>query len=263
MPDERSTNWTTSDESFPAMAFERAKNPPKRRWTCPAAEAIAAYVDGVLSEETKRRLETHLAKCEWCRSIVADVIKLQRDVELPVPPFEATKKGLAVGPGVSTGKRWLWAPATMMAAAVLVAVIIVLRLGRQEGLVVVSPPTPSASIVARVEPVVPGKSPAHEITRRLASPNIGPVILSPSQDSTVNRDQLEIKWKPLSRSRNYMVTVVTSDGDLLWTGQTESSSMSLPSHVVLKHDSYFVWVTAYLTDGQVAKSTPVRFVVEP
>jgi putative zinc finger protein len=261
MANERSTSWTTSKESFPAMVFERAKDPRKRRWTCPADEVIAAYVDGALREEKKRRVETHLAKCEWCRSSAADVVKLQRDLELPAPPFEAANRILAVSPRERTGSRWIWAPAAALVLIVIVAVIFAFRQEPQK-LALTSAPTPSSQMIAEVEPATPSKSAIHEITRQPVIRSIVPVVLSPLQDSTVKRDQLELTWKPLSRSRYYDVSVVTSDGDLLWTGKTKSSSLRLPREVVLKRGSYFVWITAYLNNGQVAKSSPVRFVVD-
>jgi len=261
MADERSTNWNTSNESFAAMAFERAKDPRKRRWTCPADEAIAAYVDGALREQTKRRLESHLVKCERCRSIAADVVKLQRDLELPVPPFAAANRILAVLPRVPAGSRWIWVPAAAMPLIVFAAVMIVLH-WEPEKLVLFSPATLSAPKVAKVETATPDKSTIRDITRQSVIRSIVPVILSPTQDSTIGRDQLEFTWKPLRRSRYYEITVVSSDGDLLWAGKTEASSLRLPREVVLKRGSYFVWIAAYLIDGQVAKSSPVRFVVD-
>ena len=261
MPDQRSTKWITSDKSFPAMAFESAKNLPKRRWTCPGDEAIAAYVDGVVREDTKRRLETHLAKCEWCRSMVADVVKLQRDVELPVPPSEAANRILAFAPSVPTGSRWVWLPAAAMTLLVFAAVMLAVRL-EPEKFALFSPPAPSAPMVAKTEPLTTGGSALREITRQPVIRSIAPVILSPLKDSTVKRAQLEFTWKPVRRTRYYDITVASSDGDLLWTGKTKASSLRLPRDVVLQHATYFVWITAYLTDGQVAKSSPVRFVVD-
>src|SRR5215468_7699078 len=123
MADEGSATGTTSNESSPTMAFGRSEDRRKRRWTCPADEAIAAYVDGTLREGTKRRLEIHLAECEWCRSITADVVKLQRDLDLPVPPSKAANRILAVSPRVPTDFRWIWVPAAAMVLIVFMAVM--------------------------------------------------------------------------------------------------------------------------------------------
>lgn len=262
MPDDYSPNWTITDESFPVMAFEQAKNPLRGRWTCPGDETIAAYVDGVLGEERRRRLESHLSQCEACRSVVSDVIKLQRDIdEFPVPPLTATKKALAVPTRVRARSVFIWRPAVVMAIVFFVAAIAIFRREPQK---VLSTPPPSTSLptIAKVEVGAPENSNVHEITRQPLIPNITPVILSPLQDSTVERDQLRFTWKALDRSRYYEVSVVGLDGDLLWAEKTQACSIRLPRTVVLKHGSYFVWITAYLSDGQATRSSPVKFAVD-
>lgn len=260
MPDDHSTNCTINNESFPLMAYQRAKNALKRPWTCPPDDAIAAYVDGGLRKETKSRLESHLAKCERCRLIVADVVKLERDIELPHPPLSVRNKALSFRSRVVVGSRWMWAPAAAMALLVLVAVIMIWR--REPQKLASTVPTAPSAMVAKVEPLTLNQAPTREITRQPVIPRIAPVIVSPSEDSTVERNQLEFVWKPLPRSGQYEITVVTSDGELLWSGRSANSRLRLPSTVVLKRGSYFVWVTAYLTDGQIAKSSPVRFVID-
>ena len=259
MPGDDFTSWMIGGGSFPAMGFERARNLSKRRWTCPDEETIAAYVDGALQEDVNKQLENHLAKCGRCRSIVADVVKLQRDSDLPVPPFSAAKQAEAVPRQLPIGFRWIWVPAAAMAIVVLVAVMVIFRREPQKvAQLPASLPSPTAAKgqLGTLSNSVP------EITRQPLLPGIMPVILSPLQDSTVKRDQLEFTWQPFKRSRYYDITVVTSDGDLLWEGKSEGSSLGFPRDIELKNGSYFVWITAYLTDGQIAKSSPVRFVVD-
>jgi len=202
-----------------------------------------------------------LAKCERCRSMVADVLKLQRDIELPLPPLASAKKVLAVPLRVRTRSRLMWAPAGAVAVMVFVAAILIISRREPQKLALSSPPVPSAPMVAKLEPTDAAKF-GSDVTRQPVIPGIAPVILTPLQDSTVERDQLQFTWKPLGRSRYYEISVVTSDGDLLWTGRTQASSLRLPRKVVLTNGSYFVWITAYRIDGQVAKSPPVRFVVD-
>jgi len=66
----------------------------------------------------------------------------------------------------------------------------------------------------------------------------------------------------ISHARSYEIRIVASDGDLVWEGQTETSSLRLPPGVALKDGSYFVWITAYLQDGRSAKSSPVPFLIK-
>ena len=260
MPDPNSPKLTMSEDNFPAMPSESSDNPPIRRWRCPDDQTIAAYVDNALSQTRKAGVELHLSKCERCRVIVTDVVKLQRKLELPLPPFELARVPVQFAPPVSVGFRWIWAPAAAMALIVLITVIGLLR--EPQKLLVMAPPPPSAPMIAKAEPLTSRKRPAPEILRKRQLSEALPVILLPRQDSAVVRGHLEFNWTPVSRSRYYEISVVTSEGDLLWEGQTEKSVLRLPWEVVLKRGSYFVWVTAYLADGRVAKSSPVRFVVK-
>jgi len=261
MPDPNSPNLTMGEDDFPAMRSESSEDPPTRGLTCPDDLTIAAYVDNALSETRKARVELHLSKCERCRVIVTDVVKLQREIELPVPPFEFARIPVQPAPPVSAGFRWIWAPAAAVALMVLITVTIGL-LREPQKLLVMAPPPPSAPMIAKAEPLTSLNRPTPEILRKRQLSEALPVILLPRRDGAVVRGHLEFSWTPVSRSRYYEIRVVTSDGDLLWEGQTEKSVLHLPSEVVLKRGSYFVWVTAYLADGRVAKSSPVRFVVK-
>jgi hypothetical protein len=261
MPDTNSRNLTMSEENFPAMRSESNQVPLTRRWTCPDDHTIAAYVDNALPQNQEARAESHLSHCERCRAIVADIVKLQRKAELPVPPFELTRTSVQFARAASARSRWIWAPAAATALVVLIAVIVSL-IREPQKLLVSSPPTPSAPMVAKAEPLISRNAPPREILRKPILSEALPVILFPRPDSSVERGQLEFNWTPVSRSRYYEISVVTSDGDLLWEGQTEKSVFHLPSHVVLKPGAYFVWITAYLADGRLEKSSPVRFVVK-
>jgi Putative zinc-finger len=261
MPDPNSPKLTMGEDDFPAMRSESSENPPTRGWTCPDDLTIAAYVDNALSQTRKARVELHLSKCERCRVVVTDVVKLQREIELPVPPFEFARIPVQLAPAVSERFRWIWAPAA--AAALLFLITVTISLLREpQKLLVASPPLPSAPMIAKAAPLTSRNTPLREILRKPQLSEALPLMLSPRRDSAVGREQLEFSWTPVSRSRYYEISVVTSDGDLLWEGQTEKSVLHLPSEVVLKRGSYFVWVTAYLADGRVAKSSPVRFVVK-
>jgi len=262
MPDTGFTKVTMAEENFPAMRPKTGENLSSRRWMCPDDQTIAEYVDGVLRQDRRARLEVHLAKCDRCRLMVSDVVKLQREVELPSPPFEIAQIPVQCVPTVSARSIWIWAPAGAVALIVLLTTTISL-LREPQHVLVLSPPTPSAPMIAKLEPMLPRNAPRHEILRRPKLPEALPVILSPRQGSIVIRERLEFNWKPVSRSRYYEIRVVASDGDLLWEGQTGGSALRLPPDVVLKGGgSYFVWITAYLADGRVAKSSPVRFVVK-
>ena len=261
MPDPNSLKLTMGEDDFPAMRSASSKNPPTRGWTCPDDLTIAAYVDNTLSQTRKARVEIHLSKCERCRVVVTDVVKLQRELDLTPPPSELARIPVQLGRAVSARSPWIWAPVAAAALIVLITVTIGL-LREPQKLQVMAPLPPSAPMIAKAEPRPSHNAPVSEILRKPQLPEIQPVLLFPRQDSIVVGEHLEFNWKLVSHSSYYEISVVTSDGDLLWEGQTEKLVLHLPSEVVLKRGSYFVWVTAYLPDGRVAKSSPVRFLVK-
>ena len=46
-----------------------------------ALEAISARLDGALSEEENRELETHLASCASCRALLKELTELEEGLE--------------------------------------------------------------------------------------------------------------------------------------------------------------------------------------
>lgn len=47
--------------------------------SCPDAAEFASYMMGMLSDETRERIDRHLARCERCREHVAAVVRLKSD----------------------------------------------------------------------------------------------------------------------------------------------------------------------------------------
>jgi len=158
--------------------------------------------------------------------------------------------------------RRIWVPVGALASIFLAGTLAVVF--RDPGhLIVLSPPVPPpAPVIAKSETVAVPKEPVRDIIRKPRTTDPVPTILSPLPDSVVRGDRLQIRWKPILQSRYYGVRVVTSDGDLVWDNQTEKSTLWLPSDAALKEGPYFVWVTANLGDGRIAKSPPVRFLVK-
>ena len=50
------------------------------RDACPDLEILAAYLDGKLTRDEQRVIETHLSRCSVCRRIVSLAIKTEMDV---------------------------------------------------------------------------------------------------------------------------------------------------------------------------------------
>lgn len=56
---------------------------PKTQGQCPAAEILAAYLEGQLTTSERTFIEDHLVNCNKCRHIVSTALKSQDSVVFP------------------------------------------------------------------------------------------------------------------------------------------------------------------------------------
>jgi len=246
------------------MAYEDRidQRVPKRKWSCPSDDAIAGYVDGSLLRNRKADVEAHLASCERCRKVVADTIKDQREIDLPAPPSALAYKTMSAATANHSARPWFWIPAGAV-ATLAVMLLIVPGMLRQLKVPTLPPShAPSAPIIAKSTlDGTPVKS-VPDVVRKNTVQHPLPSIILPQAGSVVASAQLKFSWKQIPQARSYRVRVVTSDGDLVWEGETEKSRLALPSNFRLKNGSYFVWITSYLANGRTIKSSPVSFSVK-
>jgi predicted anti-sigma-YlaC factor YlaD len=261
MPNTNPPKVNMADEDLtPQLAGNGTKaKVPRRGWFCAGDSTIAAYVDGALGEG-KNRFESHLAKCEHCRSAVADAVRDQRETDLAAPPFEVARKAMRLVSSRPSGARWIWAP--VGAAAVVAVVVAGVLLLKPASMHVPSPPVSSAPLIAKTNPTVVPGFPPRETVRQSRVPELLPSILVPQVGDLVSRKQLTFSWKPLANARSYEVQVVTSAGDVVWQGETDQSSLQVPEDASLKEHTYFVWVTADFGEGRMTRSAPVAFRVK-
>ena len=78
----------------------------------------------------------------------------------------------------------------------------------------------------------------------------------------MERNPSKSDGRGVPKARSYEVSVVASDGDLIWKGETRKRFLAMPSELRLENGSYFVWVTSYLPGGRTAKTAPISFVVK-
>jgi hypothetical protein len=261
MPDSNSPRVTRAEEdSFTALIERGDQSRLNRKWSCPSDHMIAVYTDGVLGKRKRAWVEFHLARCDRCRMVVADVVKTQRHSDPLVPPVQLIRKAMGLVEKQPLSRRWVWAPAGVLAGIALVAAVTVVS-RKQEQLTFPAPPVPSSPLVSKSEPVATPRAALRDIVRAPQRAEQLPTILSPRPDSILQAERLQFSWKPISHSRNYEVKVVRADGDVVWTGETEKSALQVPADVSLRDGPYFAWVTAYLEDGRNMKSAPVRFLI--
>ena len=261
MADAQSPEVTMADEDLTSKYPRGSENRGigSRGWKCPQDGLIAAYVDGATDGAVQSRIESHLADCEYCRGLVADVIKLQK-LDAPALPLGLTQRAIGLGAPKSRRVRWIGLPAAAVAGTAFVVIVTLILRSPQQG-IAPSPSAPAAPVIAKSEPAPTVNRPDRDIVRKLAPTGLLPTLIFPKRDNMVAREQLEFKWKPVPRSRYYEIHVVTSEGDLVWASQSDRDVLKFPGDVTLKEGPYFVWISAYLDDGRVQKSAPVRFVV--
>jgi anti-sigma factor RsiW len=219
---------------------------------------IASYLDAAVDSSSRSRLESHFADCEYCRALVAELAKVQRDDEMPSLPHGLLQRAVALVPPSVTSPRWLWAPAwAMVGTAILLITVFVVR--SPERLRIPSASGPAAPVIAKLKPAPTLHSPVHEIVRKPPAADVLLSVVSPHPGSIVARERLKFEWKVIPHSLYYQVHVATSEGDPVWEGQSEGSVLRPPADITFSDGPYFVWITAYLEDGREAKSAPIKF----
>jgi anti-sigma-K factor RskA len=141
-------------------------------------EALGEYVDGTLPPEERRRLDEHLATCEGCRGVAADVARIRKSAtELPAvaPPervwtrianeldLQAAAARATATPGEEPRRRpraaflrFLVAPIPLLGTAVVLLAVVAGYLAISRTTVA---PAPVKS--AKVATAAPGDSAAH------------------------------------------------------------------------------------------------------
>jgi hypothetical protein len=264
MPDAQTAKVSMAEEELKSKFREDGGEQTRgsRKWNCPKDEAIAAYVDLSVDARARSRIESHLADCGYCRGLVADVVRMKGS-DAPAIPVQLKQRAAALAAPRSRSLQWILWPATAAGAACVLIVTLWVR-SPQQAIVPSPAPTasaPAAAVIAKSEPAPTLRQQSGEVERKLAPTGHLPVLIFPKQDKVVAPEQLEFRWKGIPRSRYYEIRVVTSEGDLVWSGQSEQVDLKLPSDLKLKDGAYFIWISAYMDDGRVQKSATVRFQV--
>jgi hypothetical protein len=234
----------------------------RKSWRCPNETQIAAYVDNQLALGQHQHLEAHLAECQFCRSQVTSLARLQ-DAPAPVEGLEtlvplarelATKEA-----GRAIAAPWRWAPAAALAVCLVLGAGLLLRQPKLGLSPPKSPTVLSATVTSQATPAAPAAAPS----ARNAAGNLAlPQLVFPREDSVLAREEVEFRWKAVPNSLYYDLRVVTAEGDLVWEGTAERNYARPPGEVGLQAgQQYFIWVRAYLPHGKTVQSKAVAFTV--
>jgi anti-sigma factor RsiW len=215
---------------------------PTRSPACPDEYQIAGYVDGGLDEASRKQVELHLAQCSGCLALVGLLCR-ERDADAiePVPQdVPAQERAQAAK---RPQRRWRLAPHWAAAATLVLAVPLLLQLGRN------------------VDRGAEGQGrPDPPATRTLASPAVGLQVLAPGAGAAVDPRRMSFRWTEVSGTPYYDVRIVTDTGDVIIQQRVTGTTWQPPAQVNLQPGAeYFVHVDAYPSGDKAVSSDHVLF----
>jgi hypothetical protein len=223
---------------------------------CPDELILASLVDGRLAADEAAPIREHLAECETCVALVADLVRLQ-ELETPAPPARLLRQAKAMAapaPPASSWRWWTWAPA---GAGALAALVLMLAVRAPE-----PPPIERSSVASRplpmempaLAPAPPPAKPAPPVAVEQPVYRVTPAVVE-APGLQVKSGRLsqgeEIRWAPVEHALYYEVFLLAEDGGIVWQGRTASSPIRLPAvfdpPVSGRH---YLTVRAWMPDGR-------------
>jgi anti-sigma factor RsiW len=210
--------------------------------TCPDEHQIAGYVDGGLDAAARGQGELHLADCGHCRQLVGLLCQERAADAIETVPDEAAEQARALVTR-SPPRRWRLAPQWAVAAALVLAVPLLLQIGRN------------------LDRGAEGQGrPAPTATRTLASTGAGLQVIAPGAGTAVDARQLSFRWTEVSGTPYYDVRIVTDAGDVVIQQRVTGTTWSPPAQLKLAPGAeYFVHVDAYPSGDKAVSSDHVPF----
>jgi hypothetical protein len=219
-----------------------ATGDPRRSPDCPNEHEIAGYVDGGLDETARERVELHLAGCGRCLDLVGLLCRERDDdVTEPVPDDVLAQARALVTKGPQ--RRWRLAPWWAAAATVVLAVPLLLQIGRN------------------LDRGVEGQGrPEPPATRTFASPPAGMRLLAPGAGAVMDARRLAFHWTEVPGTPFYDVRILTDAGDVVIRQRVIGTSWTPPGQLKLQPGAeYFVHVDAYPSGDKAVSTDHVPF----
>ena len=225
-----------------ALLAEAASKRPARPTACPDEVWIAGYVDGGLDAAGRQELECHLADCGHCLALVG-LLSRERSAS---PAETVPRQTLAQAGGrAMKASTWRWhrVPQWAAAAALVLAVPLLLQLGR----------SPDAGLEGQGRPEPPA-------TRALGPEADVLQVLAPQSGAAVDPQRAQFRWTAVAGSPYYDVRVVTDDGAVVARERVAGTDWQLPEQVRLQPGAeYFVHIDAYPTGDKAVSSDHIPF----
>jgi hypothetical protein len=233
----------------------------QRSWRCPDEADLAAYADARLADDARRRMEAHLAGCEFCLDQVAFLVRPQESAMPEVPPgllARAHDLG-ATGQEVRWWAEWRWSAAAAAAACVVLGAIVWLR--QPPPPLAPSGPGPAPWVEVAPAPAATAvPSAPSRVVRNGQRASVALRLLFPREGTIVSRESFDFRWTEVRGCLFYEIRLMTGEGDLVWEGRVEATQARIPANVQLTPGGkYFISVHAYLPEGKTLPSTVVGF----
>ncbi len=224
-----------------------------RSASCPTETECAAFIDGTISEPERGLVLTHLSECQHCVNVISAVVRLKsQDTGVVPSDLAAAALGLESDTSRTGSIGWPRWQVALSAAAGLV-LLLGLPLLRQSGFLGRQAPGDQSPADTSDGEVRSGPPTA-------GGPLIQLQVLSPLEGATVDPSDLELRWIGPAGGLFFEVEIVSDDGDLIWQGSTESTTLRLPTDARLERGKgYFLWIRTHLPDGKTLKSPIVGF----
>lgn len=217
-------------------------SPPGRSPDCPDEGRVAGYVDGSLDGAGRQELERHLADCGHCLTVVG-LLSRERHAKAaePVPTQVLAQARTRVA--TAPERRRQFAPQWAAAAALVLAVPLLLQLGR----------SPDAGVGGQGRPAESG-------TRTFAPQTDALQVLEPRAGTTLDPERVQFRWTAVAGSPYYDVRIVTDDGAVVVRERVAGTAWQLPEQLQLQPGAeYFVHVDAYPSGDKAVSSDHIPF----
>src|SRR6266545_887750 len=271
------------DTEIKKLLALQSREAVQRSWLCPDEIQLAAYVDQRLGDAARNPIEKHVAGCDFCLSQVAFLTQAADstdNVETPAQLVSKARRLVSQKPGSILNWRWRWAvSAAAVACFALLFVLVALQMRKSRSVSVAGPliaqqttPELPASVqptvaapTSRSEPAAPMPTPKSKsiqapAVRSKASAELLPKLITPRDGAILRRTDLDFQWAPVSEAIFYEVRIMSTEGSLVFEGQTEDTRIKLGSAAPLVAGTkYFVSIRAHLRQGKTANSGVVSF----
>lgn len=255
----------------------------QRGWSCPDDVQLASYVALSLSSSEREAVEAHIADCDFCLKQVAFLTQSaawHNGEEVPSDLLAQARKLVTSKPGRVINWGWRWAAASAAFACLIVLVVVVVQRSARDSVTrpsenLVAQQIPSETVVPpvlvpertplRAEPTQSNQAPKPKPTqppdvRGTTAEQLLPKLISPRNGGIVRRDNLELRWTPVTEAIFYDVLITSAAGDVVFEKQTEDTALNLGSAAPLVPGTkYFATVRAHLRLGKTVKSSVVSF----